>query len=389
MASTRKAWASKGAASGISLAALLAAAAPAQALDGLKFYGRGDVGYSFSETFDGNLSAGQLGPGDFDETVIAGGGLGFQTWNLFAGAPWLELRSDVTFTLRQGFELSGVEPFLGSTLTARGDVDNWTVMGNLYADFDLGRLGVLRGLHAYVGGGVGYARNQLETVSFAIDGFALGTQDGATTDELAWAAMAGLSYDVSDWIALDVGYRYVDLGEVSTGTTLSTAPLPVAAAIADLTAHEVQAGVRFSFWKPPAPAAAPPALPPAPVVQTPEPPPPAPMPPEVARNFLVFFDWDSTEILPQAEDTIRQAVAAAQQVGVTRIDLTGHADRSGSPGYNLALSERRAQSVANAMVALGVPASDIMLVGRGEEQPLVPTPDGVREPQNRRVEIVF
>ena len=66
-----------------------------------------------------------------------------------------------------------------------------------------------------------------------------------------------------------------------------------------------------------------------------------------------------------------------------------HADRSGPENYNMALSLRRANAVKDALVREGVPATAISVVGKGETQPLVPTADGVREPQNRRVEIVI
>jgi outer membrane protein OmpA-like peptidoglycan-associated protein len=69
--------------------------------------------------------------------------------------------------------------------------------------------------------------------------------------------------------------------------------------------------------------------------------------------------------------------------------VTGHADRSGSDAYNMALSLRRANAVKDQLVREGIAANQIVVVGRGESQPLVPTADGVREPQNRRVEIVL
>ena len=69
--------------------------------------------------------------------------------------------------------------------------------------------------------------------------------------------------------------------------------------------------------------------------------------------------------------------------------LTGHTDRSGSEQYNMALSLRRAEAVKANMIRQGIPANAIVVIGKGESQPLVPTADGVREPQNRRVEIVI
>ena len=67
---------------------------------------------------------------------------------------------------------------------------------------------------------------------------------------------------------------------------------------------------------------------------------------------------------------------------------TGHTDTSGPESYNMALSLRRANAVKDALVRDGVPAQAIVVIGKGESQPLTPTGDGVREPQNRRVEIV-
>ena len=69
------------------------------------------------------------------------------------------------------------------------------------------------------------------------------------------------------------------------------------------------------------------------------------------------------------------------------IGVVGHADRSGSNEYNVGLSQRRAQAVADLLVSMGVPRTSIQITARGEEQPRVPTADGVREPQNRRVEM--
>jgi outer membrane protein OmpA-like peptidoglycan-associated protein len=71
------------------------------------------------------------------------------------------------------------------------------------------------------------------------------------------------------------------------------------------------------------------------------------------------------------------------------VKLVGHADRSGSDTYNQALSLRRANAVKGALVREGVSESMIAVDGRGESEPMVPTADGVREPQNRRVNISF
>ena len=108
-----------------------------------------------------------------------------------------------------------------------------------------------------------------------------------------------------------------------------------------------------------------------------------------AAKFLVFFDWDRSALTPEARKIIASAADEFKRTGSTRIVATGHTDLSGSPQYNLRLSERRAEAVKAELVRLGVPATVITTVGKGEEDPLVPTKDGVREAQNRRVEIVI
>ena len=120
------------------------------------------------------------------------------------------------------------------------------------------------------------------------------------------------------------------------------------------------------------------------------PPPPPPPPPAVAPpSFMVFFDWDRSNLSQQALATIQQAANAFKTKGNARITATGHTDTSGPEAYNMALSLRRANAVKDALVRDGVPAQAITVIGAGEKGLLVPTADGVREPQNRRVEIVI
>ena len=69
--------------------------------------------------------------------------------------------------------------------------------------------------------------------------------------------------------------------------------------------------------------------------------------------------------------------------------LAGYADRSGSARYNVGLSQRRNQSVQNYLTGKGIPAAAITSQAFGETNPRVPTADGVRELQNRRVEITY
>jgi outer membrane protein OmpA-like peptidoglycan-associated protein len=105
------------------------------------------------------------------------------------------------------------------------------------------------------------------------------------------------------------------------------------------------------------------------------------------EEFLVFFDFDSAKLTPEALDILKSAANVATKGNYKRFVLTGHADRSGSTEYNLALSQRRADAVKKELLALGLPGGEIATEAKGESVPLVPTADGVQEPQNRRVEI--
>ena len=102
---------------------------------------------------------------------------------------------------------------------------------------------------------------------------------------------------------------------------------------------------------------------------------------------LVFFDWDKSNLSPEAMATISQAAAAYKATGSARITNVGNTDTSGSTDYNMALSIRRADAVKSALIRNGVPAAAIETAGRGQTNPLIPTAGGVREAQNRRVEL--
>jgi outer membrane protein OmpA-like peptidoglycan-associated protein len=128
------------------------------------------------------------------------------------------------------------------------------------------------------------------------------------------------------------------------------------------------------------------AMKPKPVAKAPKPA-PAPPAPQVARKFLVFFDFNSSQLTDESRTIIEAAVTSSKEVPITVIEATGHADRSGPDRYNMALSERRAAAVKAELMRRGVPVGEIVTQGKGEREPLVQTPDGAREPQNRRVEI--
>jgi iron complex outermembrane receptor protein len=118
-------------------------------------------------------------------------------------------------------------------------------------------------------------------------------------------------------------------------------------------------------------------------------PPPAVAPAQTPRAYLVFFDFNRSDLTPEAIRIVDQAARNVGPAKVTRLSVTGHTDTVGSDAYNLRLSRRRAEAVAAELEAKGIPSSDIEIVAKGKRDLLVPTADGVKEPQNRRVQIVY
>jgi OOP family OmpA-OmpF porin len=231
----------------------------------------------------------------------------------------------------------------GTALTYKGG--QLTTLVNLSYDFFPAAL-----ITPYVGAGLGLA--------FVDSNAALGST------QFAWDALAGVRYNITGSLTFGLEARYVG----TTNPSVQVAGQTFSSPNQNFTAI---AGIAYKFG---APDAAPP---------------PPPPPGAVAPSFMVFFDWDRSNLSAQALQTIRQAAQAFKTKGSARITATGHTDTSGPENYNMALSLRRANAVKDALVREGVPATAIAVVGRGEQGLLVPTPDGVREPQNRRVEIVL
>jgi opacity protein-like surface antigen len=219
-------------------------------------------------------------------------------------------------------------------------INQVSAMANLLYDFTPGST-----ITPYVGAGAGVA---------FVDG------DGSlSSTQFAYQGIIGLGWNVDTNFRVDLDGRYYGTSNPTVaGTTWMN------------NNFSVMLGLTLKFG-PPAPAVAPP---------------PAPGP--AAPSFMVFFDWDRSNLSAQALNTIKQAAAAYKTKGSARVTATGHTDKSGPESYNMALSLRRANTVKDALVREGVPATAISVIGKGETQPLVQTADGVREPQNRRVEIL-
>jgi outer membrane protein OmpA-like peptidoglycan-associated protein len=103
----------------------------------------------------------------------------------------------------------------------------------------------------------------------------------------------------------------------------------------------------------------------------------------------VFFDHDKSNLRPDAASVLDNAVTEYGNCGSANVMLAGHADRSGSDKYNVALSGRRNTVVRGYLESKGIGAGSIATQAYGESQPRVQTADGEREPQNRRVEVTY
>ncbi len=114
----------------------------------------------------------------------------------------------------------------------------------------------------------------------------------------------------------------------------------------------------------------------------------APMKPENAM-YLVFFDFDQSTLDAGAQSVLDSVAQEVRGRSVNAVNIVGHADTSGSKAYNRKLAMRRANAIKDALVQRGVSPDMIRVDSRGEEQLLVDTADGVREPANRRGEITF
>jgi OmpA-OmpF porin, OOP family len=252
---------------------------------------------------------------------------------------------------------------------------------NVLYDFDLTPFGV-PGLAPYVGVGGGYMEEHLDG-PHANSPAGNYLELGGTKGSGALDAIVGLAYNIPAFpgLALTAEYRFTATPEEQTFGGFLTTPAGTSYTrekLNNLFGHLGMIGLRYALWAPPAPP-------------PPAPPPPPPPPPVVqpVRTYLVFFDWDRADLTMRAKQIVAEAAQASTHVQTTRIEVNGYTDLSGTVAYNDRLSVRRAKSVEAELIRDGVPAGEIDIHGYGESNPLVPTAPGVREPQNRRVEIIL
>jgi OmpA-OmpF porin, OOP family len=235
--------------------------------------------------------------------------------------------------------------------------------------------GIVPYVAPYVGVGVGYMFTQENSVSLGT-----GTPGGAfnvnksTMGSLAYQGIIGAAMPLTPALALTLDYRFMGLVDHRDYDAVNSAGAPATARFSNDFNHTVMVGVRYTFG------------------QTPPPPPPAPVevaPAPISRSYLVFFDWDKATLTDRARQIVSEAAANSTKVQYTSIEVNGYTDTSGTPRYNQGLSIRRANAVAAELVKDGVPKAAIAIQGFGETHLLVATGPGVREPQNRRVEIII
>jgi outer membrane protein OmpA-like peptidoglycan-associated protein len=246
-------------------------------------------------------------------------------------------------------------------------------------DFDAsvrGKLGwAFNNVLLYGTGGVAFGDVKTSYSVAAVAGGPLGSVGSSDSVRVGWTGGGGVAYAFSPNWQGAVEYRYTDLGTKSFSNP--------AAGVTDSNEYNfsaVRLSITYRFAPPPPP---PPMAAPMPAAA------PAPAPPPMARTFLVFFDFDKYNLTADARRVIDAAAASYKATGSARIDVSGYTDLAGTQAYNLRLSQRRADAVAGYMEKQGVPKNVMDVKWFGKEHPRVPTPDGVREPQNRRVEIVM
>jgi outer membrane protein OmpA-like peptidoglycan-associated protein len=354
-------------------------AAQAQPINGLYVGAGAGVNYlqesdvELSRSF-GGTTASRSGTAEFSYGYVGVISLGYGFGN--------GVRAEIEGSYREN-EVDSVSGFPGvpRALRSDGTARSYGIMANALYDFDLGPGSFVM---PYIGVGAGYIWHEYDgTTVTGAGGAGPRIEIDGSQGRFAYQAIVGAAFPISAVPGLAITAEYRFLGTLSPeidATARATPGGPVIArgeAEVDNFNHSLLLGIRYAFGQtPPPPVVAPVA--PAPAA--------APAP---ARTFLVFFDFNRADLTDRARQIIAEAAQNAQRGGVTRLEVSGHADRSGTPQYNQRLSERRAQAVAAELERRGVARSNMAIQAFGESRPLVPTADGVREPQNRRVEIVL
>lgn len=284
----------------------------------------------------------------------------------------------------------------GGSVAAAGDVNSLSFMVNGLFDF-----GADDGVQGYMGAGIGVARTEVDA-SIQASAPRLISDSGSG---LAWQAIAGVRAPMSDNWDMGLRYRMFNAQNVNLVSSFGTA------LEGKVTGHSLLGTLTYNFG-----GAAPatqtcwngsvisaketcPTEPVQPATQTcwngsvvPATATCPAKPEEVVCKtgpYIVFFEWDKSDITPEAASILNEAASAYANCGNASVMLAGHADASGQKKYNEGLSQRRNAQVRAYLGSRGVPDTLISSQAFGETSLRVPTTDGVREMQNRRVEVTY
>ncbi len=349
----------------------MSTAAVAQPVSGLYVGAAGGAAFLQNERIRG------ISPSSVTAIAPSPSGMGYKTGYVGLGSVGYGfgngVRVEIEGDYRRNDRNFGTAP---AGVTSRsGSEQKIGAMGNVLFDMDIGSPYVF----PYLGAGAGYQSVTQKLTQTGTGG--VSERIDADKSAFAYQAMFGVSLPIPGVVGLSatVEYRYLGLsGTRSYPGTLTSggATTNFTRKTSDNDTHNVLVGLRYAF------NVVPPAV--APALATVMAPAPA-----AARSYLVFFDWDRADLTDRARQIVAEAATASTKVATTRIEVAGHADKSGTPGYNQDLSRRRAAIVAAELVRQGVASNIIAISAFGDTKPLVPTAAGVREPQNRRVEIII
>ena len=275
--------------------------------------------------------------------------------------------------------------FASVTQGGSGYLNNWAGMVNGLYDFDIGGP-----ITPYVGVGVGMGQVQLEGVRGTVSRAQTATVPGAATAyyandispwQFAYQAIVGGAWNIGNGLAFTLEYRFFGTTQPNLGISRSSnnAAYPNVGNVPHYANFQnmhnsLLLGFRYAFNQPAA------AVP----MQTMQCP---------SRTYLVFFDWNKHNLTERARQIIAEAAttsrqpAAANCPAVSRMEVTGHTDNTGTAAYNQRLSVRRAESVKAYLVKKGIEPNRIYTEGKGKKQPVADNKTDAGRAKNRRVEL--
>ncbi len=334
-----------------------------------------------------------------NEVALPTPAIGRQYNDFWSFGPGFSGQASIGYALGNGLRAEVEGDFLSNAVTgygptptprqASGTEQKYGGMVNVLYDVNLG-LPVFPYFGVGIGGQIVAQNGFRQSVpGFVFPAGATGT-GGQSVGAFAYQAIAGVAWPIAavPGLSLTAEYRFLGIDDGNAAfvrhayAETPSGPVQIGIGKTQFTNdfnHSILLGLRYALFPPPPP--------PPPVSASPA---PAAVPlPAPTRTYLVFFDWDRADLTERARQIVAEAAAASARVQLTRIEVNGYTDASGTAAYNKALSLRRAQAVQAELVRDGVAGKDIAVLGFGEDHPLVLTAPGAREPQNRRVEIIL